>query len=100
EHGAGGNSENERVTDLSGRAGNGDFDGRSHALFLIQRRGAEQQDEMTNVEARNNDEIRMTKEAPRLFVIRSFAITSSFVLRHYVRPLFSSSSLINLIFRR
>ena len=36
---------------------------------------------MTNVEARNNDEIRMTKEAPRLFVIRSFAIPSSFVIR-------------------
>src|SRR5205807_1286114 len=32
EHGAGGNSENERVTDLSGRAGNDDFDGRSHVL--------------------------------------------------------------------
>jgi hypothetical protein len=29
---------------------------------------------MTNVEARNNDEIRMTKEVLSLFVISSFAI--------------------------
>jgi hypothetical protein len=49
---------------------------------------------MTNVEARNNYEIRMTK------VVFSSLGHSPFVLRHYIRPVFSSSLRINFIFRR